>query len=126
MAPVLIERGLLPAILTACNDTDAEVVQCGINTLNDCVNAATREESADLRPIVLHACAAAAFPSASFSRLVSVGHLPHHFPELILAVRWLLQWTDCAVDNARLHPLAQRLVDAGLLPHIEGQSHKRE
>ena len=34
----------------------------------------------------------------------------------------MLRWPESAVDPARLHPLAQRLVDVGLLPLIEGES----
>ena len=41
--------------------------------------------------------------------------------KLILAMSLVLQWSECAVASARLHPLAQRLIDGGLLPHIEGE-----
>jgi hypothetical protein len=51
--------------------------------------------------------------------------LADSLPNIIRAWSLLLQWPESAVDSARLHPLAQRLVDAGLLPLVEGQSHKR-
>jgi hypothetical protein len=119
-ARVLIERGFMPVILTACNDADARVVKIGIGSLLRCVRAADEEGSAHLQPAILQACTAAAFPSASFSRLGSAGRLTDSFSQLILAVSLVLGWSESAVDSARLHPLAQRLVDAGLMPHIEG------
>ena len=35
----IVERGLLPAILTACDDTNAAVVRCAFNTLFCCAKA---------------------------------------------------------------------------------------
>jgi hypothetical protein len=125
-ARVLIEqRGLLPVILAACADTAAKVVANGISGLHSCVLAAEQPDAAQLRSIVLQACTSSAFPSATVTRLMSTDQkLADSLPNLIRAWSTLLKWPESAVDSARLHPLAQRLVDAGLLPLVEGQSHK--
>ena len=123
---VIAERKLLPVILTACNDDHDRVIECGIGGLFRCISAADSPESANLRPVILQACAAAVFPSAALTSFVKAHRLTNSFSKLILAWSLLLRWSESSVDSARLHPLAQRLVDAGLLPHIEGQSHKQE
>ena len=125
MAHDIVEHGLIPDILTGCDDTNAAVVRCALTTLFCCVKVADQPDAAQLRPIVLQACTAAAFPSANVTHLVRAGQLTDFFQKLIRTLRLVLQWPESVVDSARLHPLAQRLVDAGLLPHIEGQSHRR-
>ena len=125
-ARAIVKEGLLSTILTACADTDAKVMAEGISGLLCCVEAVAHGDVDDLRPIVLQACTAATFPSATVTHLMSTDqNLTDSLPHLIRAWSAVLQWPESAVDSARLHPLAQRLVDVGLLPHIEGQSHKR-
>ena len=71
---------------------------------------------------MLQAFSSAAFPPDNFAILSRPIHLAGIFGKLIRTLALVLQWPESTVDPARLHPLAQRMVDAGQLPCIEGQS----
>ena len=53
----LIESGMLSIMFVACADSDPGVVRDGMAALLDCVRAADRLDAAQLRPIILQACA---------------------------------------------------------------------
>ena len=111
---------MVPVMSVACADSDPGVVHDGMAAVLDCVRAADRLDAAQLRPIILQACADARFPFAATTRAASFQQ-DTCFANLVEAVGTMLRWPEGAVDPARLHPLAQRLVDGGLLPLIEGQ-----
>ena len=111
---------MLAIMFVACADSDPGVVRDGMAALLGCVRAADQPDAAQLRPIILHACTDARFPFAATTRAASF-QKDTCFANLVEAVGTMLRWPESAVDPARLHPLAQRLVDGGLLPLIEGQ-----